>query len=305
MQKPVNLIVPASTSNLGPGFDTLGMALQWPLQLTATPGGSEILVEEEIGAENLAEDARNAVMEAVRAWEEKAGTTAGPARLSFTSDIPLARGLGSSACCRLATLTALNILNHEPLSSDQLLEIACRLEGHTDNAVASQVGGLTVSGWHRERIRWIRYPMPDSYRLVVLVPDRRLSTAKARSVLPPNVPLQDAVRNMQQAVLLVHALANNLPELLEGAFQDYIHQPFRKELLPFLEPVITAAEKAGAYGAFLSGSGSAVLAVTDTRQSEKVARLMLKKLRTEGNEGYVKVLQPDNRGLRRIDRRSV
>ncbi len=296
--KTIKLSVPASTSNLGPGFDTLGMALQWPLELTASQeGDNKIQIEEDLGAESQVPDNyREVVLEAIGAWEQKAGKTALPVKLSFASDIPLARGLGSSACCRLATITAVNILEGGPLDPNELLELTCILEGHTDNAVASQLGGLTISGWDRGRVRMVRYSMPESIRLVALVPDNMLSTEEARRVLPPEVPLQHAVENMQRVLWLVHALTKNLPGLLNRTFQDNIHQPYRKKLLPFLGPVIEAAEKAGAYGAFLSGSGSAVLAISQVSASEDTAGAMIEKLRSETGSGYVKILKPDNRG---------
>ena len=296
--KTFKLSVPASTSNLGPGFDTLGMAVQWPLELTASQEGEEIRIEENIGAQSqLPDDYREVVLEAIRTWEQKAGKTARAVKLSFTSDIPLARGLGSSACCRLAAITAVNLLEGSPLDSNELLELTCILEGHTDNAVASQLGGLTISGWDKDSVRWVRYPMPGSIRLVALVPDNMLSTEEARRVLPAGIPLQHAVENMQRVLWLVHALTHDLPELLNRTFLDNIHQPYRKKLLPFLEPVIEAAEKAGAYGAFLSGSGSAILAISGSSASEETAGAMLEKLRSEAGSGYVKILKPDNRGI--------
>ncbi|MFO8057227.1 MAG: homoserine kinase [bacterium] len=299
--KKIKLAVPASTSNLGPGFDTLGMALKWPLLLTAEPADRILLEETTTLAGPLAQGSRQALEEVVRAFEKRTGKTACPLKFSFEGDVPPARGLGSSACCRLAALSALNLSNNEPLSENELLEVACELEGHTDNAAASQLGGLTVSGWDRGRIRWIRYPVPETWRFAALIPDAMLETGRARSVLPTYVPLRQAVENMQRMAWLVYALANDRPDLIAGTFHDNLHQPYRKTLLPFLEPVIEAAEEAGAYGAFLSGSGSAVLAVTDLESGQKVADAMVERLRKAGEPGYAKLLEPDNRGTRMIE----
>lgn len=297
----IKLAVPASTSNLGAGFDTLGMALKWPLLLTAEPADQILLEETTPLAGTLAQRSRQALEEVVRAFEEKTGKTACPLKFCFKGDVPPARGMGSSACCRLAALWALNLLNNDPLSENEVLELVCRLEGHTDNAVASQLGGLTVSGWDRGQIRWIRYTVSDTFRFVALVPDTMLETGRARSVLPGHVPLRQAVENMQRVLWLVHALSNDRPDQLAGTFHDNLHQPYRKSLLPFLEPVIKAAEEAGAYGAFLSGSGSAVLAITDQAGGQGVAEAMLERLNKEGQPGYVKVLEPDNQGIRIIE----
>lgn len=294
----VRLEVPCSTSNLGPGFDTLGLALDWRLSAEAVRAGRGLEVEiSGYGPEKWHDPLVELVKDAVAAWEKTSGTQAGGVRLALSGDLPLARGLGSSAAYRLASAAAVNALAGGPLDRDRLLDVVCALETHTDNTVPCMVGGLTVSGWDNERVRYLRFPVPEKYRFVALVPDAELTTAKARAVLPPTVPREDAVFNMQRALWLVDALANDRTEKLRGVFVDRLHQPFRQAVVPFLERAINAAIDAGAYGGFLSGAGSSVIAVTSAAVAEKVGKAMSAVLQDRGEKGTTRVLSADNRGL--------
>lgn len=297
----VKLLVPASTSNLGPGFDALGLALDWHLKVTASRHASGLSIKLSGSGPGPWEEALRAmVTEAVIEWEKRSGQGSPGLELSIAGDIPLARGLGSSAAYRVAAAAAANALADHPLSEPEILELVCRLEKHTDNATPCMKGGLTVSGWMEDRVHYAHYPVPERFRFVALIPDLEMETSKARSVLPETVPRSDAVFNMQRAVWLVSAIANNRPEALRGVFQDRLHQPFREKLLPFLPSVISAAEAAGAYGAFLSGSGSTIMAVTDELKADAVAKSMKEAAGKKGNKGGTRVLKPDNQGLKPI-----
>jgi len=294
----VQFTIPASTSNLGPGFDTLGLALDWRLLVRAKRQGAGLVTNLSISGQAAWEGPlRELVAEAVKAWEHKSGKKAEGIILTMESDIPLARGLGSSAAYRLAAAAAVNALSGGALHEPEILELVSRLEAHTDNAVPCMVGGLTVSGWLGDRVHFVRYAVPERYRFVALIPERELATAKAREVLPASVPREHAVFNLQRALWLVNAIAHDRPEGLRGVFEDCLHQPYRRILLPFLPAVISAAEQAGAFGAFLSGAGSTVLAVTDEARAGAVAEAMSKAHEAEGGQARTRVLSPDNDGL--------
>jgi len=294
----VRLKVPASTSNLGPGFDTLGLALDWPLEVLAEKKPGELEIDIEFAGEPAWDTPlKQLVGQAIQAWSQNSGREAREIRLSIKSDIPLARGLGSSATYRLAAAAAANVISGAPLAEPEILKLVCSLERHPDNAVPAMVGGLTVSGWIGDRVHFVRYPVPSRFRFVVLVPDMELSTEKARMALPDKVSRADAVFNMQRAIWMVNAIANDRPEELAGAFEDKLHQPYRETLVPFLPVVIKAAKEAGAFGGFLSGAGSSVIAVCDDDHSEPVCRAMEKALSEHGQQGRSRVLLPDNRGL--------
>ncbi len=294
--------MPASTSNLGPGFDTLGLALDWRVKVEACRQATGLDISVDFsGLVEWEEPLISLIRAAAFAWERQGLAKADGVSMRFSGDVPIARGLGSSAAYRLLCVFALNALFARPLADEDLLELVCRLETHTDNAVPCLLGGLTVSGWDEKRVRYVRFPVAPRFRLVVLVPERELVTEEARKVLPESVSREDAVFNMQRALWLTWALVNDRPEDLVGSFQDRLHQPFRERLLPFMDEVIRAAENAGAYGGFLSGAGSSVIAVTDDERREAVSQTMLGALEKSGAKGSARTVRPDNQGLCFLD----
>jgi homoserine kinase len=299
MSDEVKVMAPASTSNLGPGFDTLGLALGWRLRARGTRAGRGI----EIGVEHAGPaewegSLADFILEAVRAWEAMSGQRAGGVRLEFKGEIPIARGLGSSASYRTAAAMAVNALARRPLGPEAILELVCRLEKHTDNAVPCMVGGFTASGMDGERVRYARYRVPGTMRFVALIPEFELETKKSRGLLPARVSRESAVFNLQHAMWLVSAIAQNRVDDLRGACADRLHQPFRQKLVPFLSDAIAAAESAGAYAAFLSGSGSTILAIASASAAPSVTLAMNDVLASRGLNGYTRILCADNRGVK-------
>jgi homoserine kinase len=273
----VTVRVSASTSNLGPGFDCLGVALRIYNEVTVARGRGERLP----GIVGSAADAffKNARLK--------------PFSFSCvtTSEIPQSRGLGSSAAIRLGVLHGLNELAHRPLQRREIFELTARLEGHPDNAAPACYGGFNVvRGLERQM-----FTVSAQLHFVLLVPDFEIATAKARALLPPRVDRLKAVENSRNACAITAAFASREYRSLRGAFADHLHQPFRKKLIPFLDDVINAAESAGALGAFLSGSGSTICAIT-LRSPEKIARAMLAAADSPGARTVITTA--DNRGAR-------
>jgi len=273
--------VPATTTNLGPGFDALGLALTLYNCVTVTSSASwETSVVGE-GARSIPRDHRNLAARAVRRCFAEAGREPPSLRLTLENRIPVARGLGSSAAAIVGGLVAANRLLPEPLSTDRLLAIAAELEGHPDNVTPALLGGLQVACVDQGMIRRLQLPVPSSLRAVVAIPEVEISTEKARSVLPAFVPRRDAVFNVGRAALLVAAMATGATTLLGTAMDDRLHQPYRADLLPGFEAALAAARDAGAAGACLSGAGSALLALV-TGDEEAVGGAMCTAL---GNHG--------------------
>ncbi|MEP6672311.1 MAG: homoserine kinase [Chthoniobacter sp.] len=249
--------VPATTANLGPGYDCLGVALQIYNHVTVARGGA------------LPTDAM------VSAVAEKFFTSAelnrSPFSWKITGDVPRSRGLGSSVTVRLGLLHGLNALAGRPLSADVLFRICAELEGHPDNAAPAAFGGFTVAGGAEVA----RFEVASELRFVLLIPDFEISTPAARKVLPAQLDRLAAAQSCANACRITAAFATKNYGLLRGAFVDQLHQPFReKELIPFLSKVIAAGESAGALGGFLSGSGSTICCVT-LESPETVAAAML------------------------------
>ena len=293
------VIVPCSTSNLGPGFDTLGLALALTVRAEVEPADQLTVTKFPGGPGLFAPELAQLMTEAVRAFEEVA-TTKVAMKLSThdNGELPIARGLGSSAVYLTAAVVAANCASGRPLTLEQVLALVSKLEGHSDNAAPCLLGGITASGFEGERVRVLRAPVPPRYRFVAMIPDLALATTKARAVLPDSVPRAVAVANMQRAIWLYDGIANDRPEQLRGAFADRLHQPYREPLVPFLPQAIVAAEAAGAYGAFLSGAGSTVIAVTDEAHARPVSETLLKVMAEFDLRGHVKTLLPDNQGTR-------
>jgi len=273
----VTVRVPASTSNLGPGFDCLGIALRLYNNVMISRGKQR--------------PATPMVRVAAAAFFQRVKLKPFPFSCVISGDIPACRGLGSSVTVRLGVISGLNELAGRPLQRQRIFEICSELEGHPDNAAPATFGGFNVvSDGQRQT-----FTVSALLHFVLLVPDFEIATEQARRVLPSRVDRLHALANCRNACAVTAAFASREYEKFRGAFVDRLHQPFRKKLLPFLDNVIAAAESAGALGAFLSGSGSAICAVT-LRSPEKVSRAMFAAAKSEGARTII--TSADNRGAR-------
>src|SRR5947209_3618655 len=277
--------VPATSANLGPGFDVLGMALQLyntvalevtgPAARDGSPPPPAITVEGE-GAGALALDARNLVYRSICALFAQARVGVPAMRLHLDNRIPVGRGLGSSAAAIAGGLTVANALLGHRFSREEVLACALSLEPHPDNLAAALYGGLAIAVCREGALPIVRtFPPAPGLRTVLLIPQGASSTAYARTILHPEVSRADAVFNMGRTALLVHALATGDVAVLGTAMEDRLHQPQRGGLFPALPALIGAAREAGAYGAALSGAGSTVLALTNAEAADTVAAAML------------------------------
>jgi len=297
----VRVVVPASTSNLGPGFDCLGMALrlcnELVLEKLSEKGPPAVEIEGE-GSGSLPRDASNLMVRAAKTVIDDRFKN----RLVFKARnrIPLARGLGSSAAAVVAGLCAANrLLRPAPLSREQIFEYAVALEGHPDNAAPAVFGGVTLSVRDHKGVRnFALKPHPD-LAAVVCIPDFELATAQARAVLPATVLREDAVENVSRAMLLASALERGRWQDLAAAMGDRLHQPYRAALIPGFKDVLKAALAYGACGAALSGSGPAMLALC--RKGPRAAALgeaMRRAFRAHGVLSRALVLPIARRGVR-------
>jgi homoserine kinase len=278
--------VPASSANLGPGFDCFGLALSL---------FNEVVVEPEAppGVQHLGRDAavlagqENYVQKAMAVYERATAYRLPPHRLTLLNSIPTTRGLGSSAAAIVGGLTAANTLRGEPLTLDDLMHLAGEMEGHGDNVGAALYGGFVVGYVADGRYRAIPVPVGDDLRAVVYVPEGLLSTTKARAVLPAMVSMGDAVQNIGRAALLAVALQQRRYEHLAAGMDDRLHQPYRAPLIDGLLEMMVVARAAGAYGACLSGAGPSLLALADRDQAIVVAAALARSAAESGRSGEV------------------
>ena len=269
--------VPASTSNLGPGFDCLGVALRLY---------NEVTVTRDVRAQHAA-----MIREVATAFFRKTKCKPFDFSCRISGEIPVARGLGSSATIRVGLLLALNKLANTNLKRHDIFATAAELEKHPDNAAPAIFGGFTVV----RELHIQRFAVASRLFFVLLVPPIKIATAKARAVLPKNISHAAAVVSAGNAAAITAAFASRIYEDLRGTFQDGLHQPYREKFIPCLGDCIVAAEQAGALGAFLSGSGSAICAVA-LENPAKITSAMQAALGS--NQAHTIVTRADNSGAR-------
>lgn len=306
MAAAVRVRVPASSANLGPGFDSFGLALGLYHELTVEPSTGRAAAEPAValtlageGVGQLSRGAENVVVAALRAALTEGGYD-GPDLVAHSrNDIPLARGLGSSAAAFLAGAAAGQMLVRHRVDLDRLLELGLSSEGHADNVAPSLYGGFTIvyraiGGACRAR-RW----EPPAVAAVVGVPAFELATARSRQVVPERVARADAVHALAHASLLAAALVSGRPELLAEAMADErLHEPHREPLVPGIRQVRSAALQAGALGTALSGAGPSILALARPGAGDAVGAAMVATWRALGVMAHHRVLEIDRHGLR-------
>jgi len=301
----VRVKAPATTANMGPGYDCLGMALDvWnTIEVEVLDSGEPVVEVTGEGAGELGTGRDNLVYRSMEFLFQDAGQEMPLVRIRCDNAIPLARGMGSSAAAIAGGLVAANVICSQDYTSNDLLEMAATIEGHPDNVAAAVLGGmqLVISDKTEEgsRLYAVSINVPPELHAVVFVPQVRIATEDARAVLPEKVTLADAVHNMGRIGLLVASMTTNHPEYLAIATQDLLHQPYRQPLFPAMKVIFKAALDAGALGVFLSGSGSTVLALTQGREMT-VAYEMAEAARQASVEGNVSVTQPTVRGAHLI-----
>ena len=299
--RKVTVRVPATSGNLGPGFDCLGAALGWYAGVTLQRSETDRVEVRGYGARELSRGKDNLVLRAIGALYQHLGRAPPPLAVRCSNTVPLSRGLGSSAAAVVGGLVAADALEGSEVPRGELLALAERLEGHPDNVAPALLGGMHVVASDGGRLVTGRVPVKRGLRAVIFIPDIELPTRQARGVLAAQVSRDDAVYNLGRASLLVLALSEGRWDLLGTATQDRLHQPARSWLFPAMEALFEAARGAGALGVFLSGAGPTVLALGsgDTTPIEKA---MSAASRAAGVTGVTKSLTFAARGAHAIGR---
>lgn len=302
MTAPVTVRVPGTTANCGPGFDTVGIACTIYNELTLTlsdRGGFKLTVSGE-GADGIPANERNIAYQAVRAVLNKVGQDYQGINIRMHNNIPLARGLGSSAAAIVAALVAANAATGGKLDSQELLALATAMEGHPDNVAPAIFGGITISMLADGVPQTLRFIPPAPLKMIVAVPEFGLSTRAARQVLPKAVPLADAVFNVSRAALLIGALCQGRFDYLRHAFDDRLHQPYRQKLIPGMPDVLAAATANGALGAALSGAGPCLIAFAE-RNAAAIGGAMVAAFAKNGVKAAYLDLNIDTNGAKVIE----
>ena len=288
--------VPASTTNLGPGFDVLGLALQLysTISLEEISSGIEIEVAG-VDVNKLSNAEDNIAYRAAKLVFDRCGYKPKGLRLVLTNGIPAIRGLGGSGTAILGGLLTANALCDAPFSRSELLDFATEFEGHPDNVAASLLGGLVISMMHGNHVHSIQLDCGSDLRVVVAIPDFSLSTKAARGVLPQTVDFADAIHNVSRCSMLVAAIATGKLEMLSLAMADRLHQPYRTSLIPGFDDVAEAAMDAGALSVALSGAGPSIAAYC-TKSTQEVGAQMSEAFARNQISCDIKVLSIDSAG---------
>jgi homoserine kinase len=298
--------VPASTSNLGPGFDTIGLALnlynEYSFELL--PAGAESTLEysSNLPDTEVPYTKDNLVYRAFDYVFKRENQKTPAVKIFFQANIPTTGGFGSSSTAILAGLMAANKILGNPYDQAKILKLGTQLDGHPDNISPAILGGLIVCVYADSELNYVKLPWDQNLFFVAVTPDFKVPTADARAVLPMQIAFQDAVFNVGYSSLLVAALASRDTETLKKCFKDRLHQHYRAKLVPGMQYVLDVGIEAGAIGTMLSGAGSTLIAVVDNQTTaETVAQVMQTAWIQSGVKATYKFLRAVEQGAVIID----
>jgi homoserine kinase len=298
------ITIPASTSNLGASFDAVGLALALYLRVAVEePAARFVINATGEGADAVGRGEANLIARVARFVAERRGREISGSRLTVTSEIPLARGLGSSSSAIIAGISVYETLAGERLSAEEIFRYALHFEGHGDNLAPSLLGGLVVACVvardESQSLATVKRAWPDEVKIVLAVPDYEMNTAEMRRALPQEVSLADAVFNVQRAALLQAVISERRFELLHEALRDRLHQPHRAPYGPGLNEVLKLNDETGAHpgllGVAISGAGSTLIAFANDRFAE-IAALLEQRLARADVQARTFAVAVDNRG---------
>ncbi len=298
----VKVRVPATSANMGPGFDSMGVALNLYNYVTAEEidCGLVIDIPGETG-QFIAKDERNLVYQSMKAVFDKVGYVPKGLHLTLENNIMVTRGLGSSSAGIVSGLLAANAMSGDKLSKDELLSMAVKIEGHGDNVTPALMGGFSINVNQNGKIRYVSTPVKDDLVFAALVPDFYLQTKKARSVLPRSVTMWDAVYNTGRSALLAASIMSGKYENIRAAVGDKLHQRYRKRLIPNMDALFRACYDKGALGVYLSGAGPTIVAIVHRDMATSFSRDMEHVLEKRMKNWTLYMLHADNQGAQVMD----
>lgn len=294
--KEIKVKVPATSANLGAGFDTLGLALNLY---------NEFIVEESDKVEiqtnpkmpEFENPDKNLFVKVLKATCEYLGNEFHGVKVKQNINIPVSRGLGSSATAIVGAIVAGFTANKKELTDEDFFNIAYKFEPHPDNLLPALKGNLITACIDNGKTYYNKIDFPEEIKAVVVIPDFELSTEEARKVLPENIPLKDGIFNVQRVSLFISALCSKKYDLLKVAIDDRFHEPYRKKLISGFDEVIKAALNNRALGASLSGAGSTIIALS-LENFENIGRSMVEVFERQGIKAQYKVLSVDKEGTK-------
>ncbi|MBZ4647177.1 MAG: homoserine kinase [Petroclostridium sp.] len=294
----ISVKVPATSANIGPGFDCMGVALQIynTIDVEEIPSGLEINILDATG-DFLPKNEKNLVYQSMLAVFDKTGYYPKGLKINLKNNIPVTRGLGSSSACVAGGLFAANALTGNKLTKEEIILMAAQIEGHPDNSTPAILGGMVVAVLDKSDIRYVRIELPDHLKFAVFVPNFPLPTKKARDILPGYIPHKDGVYNTGRAALMAASLITGNYDNITFAIEDRLHQPYREGLIPGMKEIFQLSRQYGAKGVFLSGAGPTLIAILD-QDYEHFRSKMGMHLQQHMQDWTVDIVSPDNEGIK-------
>lgn len=299
----VKVRVPGSSANLGPGFDSLGLALTIYNYIEAeeTDKGLTIEILDAETKEFLPTDEKNLVYKAMKYLFEQADYKMRGLKLTLSSQVPVTRGLGSSSACIVGGLVAANELCGKKFTPRELITMATKLEGHSDNVTAAYLGGFTVSVFEKDEVFYYSHKIKGDLKCLVLIPDYAVTTQKARNTLPGYYPKKDVAYNISHASLLVASMISGNYENLLCAIDDRVHEPYRKVFIDGYQKLYNKLKSYGALGTFISGSGPTLASIVEADDAEMFYEDIKEYTDRAFPSWSVKLLDIDNEGAKVIE----
>jgi len=290
--------VPASSANMGAGFDCLGVALSVYNYIYVNQTGHGLVIEAEgEGKDKIAKDEKNLVYQSMKKVFEYAKKSVDGLYIKLENNIPLSRGLGSSSACIVGGMTAANALLGNPLTDREILNLALLEEKHPDNITPCLVGGFTASMVYENEVYYIKKDVPDKISFLLIIPDFTLKTKKSREILPQNILLNDAAFNISHSTIFALGMYSENFDIFKVALKDKIHQPYRSHFISDFDDILKKCEEFGALGAYLSGSGSTIAAILYDSDRGKVENGIRKYLDKTNKCWKVITVKADNLGV--------
>ena len=292
--------IPATSANLGAGFDALGLALSY--YNYAEMEESDVLDISSADGLQVPTDEKNLIYISAKDLYNVCGKKLDGLKLIQTNNIPMARGLGSSSACIIAGLVGANKMLGNPLTKDDLVDLAAQIEGHPDNTAPALLGGIVTAVFDGRKVHWVKQEVFTKLKFVAIIPDFELKTDAARACLPKEVSHKDAVYNLSRAALFSASLLTGKFENLRTAVHDRLHQPYRMELIPNCREVFDIAYTHGAYGAYISGAGPTVMAIVDEENTYFAGKMKFSLDNAGLSDWQVHEFRIDNEGTKIIER---
>ena len=294
----IKIQIPATSANLGAGFDALGLALNFYNYVEMEE--SDVVDIQSLDDIKVPQDESNLIYISAKDLFNVCGKKISGLKIRQTNNIPMARGMGSSSACIVAGLVGANKLLGDPLSADDLVDLAAQIEGHPDNTAPALLGGIVTAVFDGQKVHWVKQEVFTKLKFVTIIPDFELKTEKARACLPKEVSHKDAVYNLSRAALFSASLLTGKFENLRTGVHDKLHQPYRMALIPNARDVFDIAYNHGAYAAYISGAGPTIIAIVDENNKYFTGKMRFS-LDNAGLRGWeVRENHIDNQGTKII-----